>query len=261
MLSLQNATQLDNPAPRPDQNRPLIAVRGVTKAYPTAAGEFLALKGIDLDIYAGEWIGIFGKSGAGKTTLVNMITGVDRLSAGEVLVNGISIHKKSENWRALWRGKNMGIVYQAFNLMPNLSIINNVMLPMDFCGLFQPRISRARAMQLLEQVELEAHAFKSPAEISGGQQQRVAIARALANDPPILVADEPTGRLDSATANTILNIFEDLVRKGKTIVMVTHDHTILKRVSRAIWIADGELAPLPDDLLVHSEGEKADDSA
>ncbi len=219
---------------------PLIALRGVTKAYKTPAGDFFALKGIDAEIHPGEFVGILGKSGAGKSTLVNMLTGVDHLTAGEIWVNGVAVHQLNENQAAPWRGRNLGMIYQSFQLMPTLSLLDNIMLPMDFAGLFRPRRSRERACELLDEVELDEHARKLPANISGGQQQRVAIARALANDPPIIIADEPTGRLDSTTAEHIFQIFEELVRQGKTILMVTHDPGFVRRYSRILWIADGQ---------------------
>jgi putative ABC transport system ATP-binding protein len=220
---------------------PLIRLRDVVKTYETVAGSFTALKGINLDVYPGEFLAITGKSGAGKTTLVNMITGTDTLTSGEVWVGEECVHCMNGNRLAQWRGRNMGIVYQSFHLIPNLSLIDNVMLPMDFCGMYHPRNSRERAFELLKAVELDLHVDKHPAEISGGQQQRVAIARALANDPSILVADEPTGRLDSLTAEVIYHIFEGLVTQGKTIVMVTHDRSAAGRVSRALELQDGEV--------------------
>lgn len=225
----------------------LIELRDVVKIYSTAAGEFTALRGIDLQVGAGEFLGIVGKSGAGKSTLLNMITGVDKLTSGEVVIhsNGtpVSIHGLSEDGIALWRGKNVGIVYQSFQLLPMLTLVENITLPMDLCGMFKPRESRERALELLRLVEIEEHANKLPAFISGGQQQRVAIARALANDPPILVADEPTGSLDSMTADHIFDVFEHLVAdQGKTIIMVTHDNSLASRFSRHLTIADGEIA-------------------
>jgi putative ABC transport system ATP-binding protein len=224
----------------------LIELRNVSKTYSTAAGDFPALREVNLTIQAGEFIGIVGKSGAGKSTLLNMINGVDQLTSGEVIVNDngnwISIHKMSEDQRALWRGKSMGVVYQSFQLLPMLSLIENITLPMDLSENFHPRRSRERAMELLRLVELEEHAEKLPAFISGGQQQRVAIARALANDPAILVADEPTGSLDSVTADHIFDVFEHLVsEQGKTIIMVTHDMGLSGKFSRNLSIADGEL--------------------
>lgn len=225
--------------------KPIVQLRQVNKSYKTLAGDFEALKGITLDIYPGEFIGILGKSGAGKSTLVNMITGADHLSSGEIWVNGKSVHQLHENELALWRGRNLGVVFQSFRLMPNLSILDNVMLPMDFSGHFRIPKSANQAMELLKQVEIEEHARKLPGMISGGQQQRVAIARALANDPPIIIADEPTGRLDSLTADTIMKIFEGLAERGKTVLMVTHDTSFLNRFSRVVWIADGRLTNEP----------------
>jgi len=224
-----------------DAVSPLIQMRGVTKTYASGGRPVQALHGLDLSIYAGEFVCIFGKSGAGKTTLINMITGVDDLTGGEVFVDGVSVHGLSENEMAQWRGENLGVIYQSFHLMPTLTLLQNVMLPMDFCGQYHPLRSPRQATELLRQVELEEHMHKTPSKISGGQQQRVAIARALANDPPIIVADEPTGRLDSVTAETIFSIFTELARRGKTIVMVTHDESFAHRVSRSIHLADGEI--------------------
>ena len=220
---------------------PLIRLRGVVKRYRTAAGDFTALKGIDLDVYPGEFLAIFGKSGAGKTTLVNMLTGVDHLSAGEVWMDGLSIHRLNENQLSLWRGQNLGIIYQSFYLMPSISLLHNVMLPMDVTGAYRRGQSEQRALELLRMVELEDHAHKLPSAISGGQQQRVAIARALANDPPVIVADEPTGRLDSVTAETIFQIFTHLLGQGKTIVMVTHERALVERVNRTLYLSDGQI--------------------
>ena len=222
-------------------NAPLISLRKVAKAYKTPAGDFLALKGIDAEIFPGEFVGIWGKSGAGKSTLVNMISGVDHLTSGEVWVDGVAVHNLSESQAARWRGRSLGVIFQSFQLMPTLTLLENVMLAMDFAGKYRPRQSLERAYELLNEVEIGSHARKLPADISGGQQQRVAIARALANDPPILIADEPTGRLDSATAETVFSIFESLVSKGKTIVMVSHDPSFVRRYSRVLWIADGQL--------------------
>ncbi|MBI5946348.1 MAG: ABC transporter ATP-binding protein [Chloroflexi bacterium] len=224
----------------------IIELLNVSKTYSTAAGDFTALTNVNMKINPGEFLGIVGKSGAGKSTLLNMINGVDQLTSGEVIINSgdenVSIHKMSEDERALWRGRKMGVVYQSFQLLPMLTLVENITLPMDLSDNFKPRESKERAMQLLQLVELEEHANKLPAFISGGQQQRVAIARALANDPPILVADEPTGSLDSITADHIFEVFEHLVTdQGKTIVMVTHDVSLMSRFSRSLTIADGEL--------------------
>jgi putative ABC transport system ATP-binding protein len=222
-------------------SEPLITLDHVVKDYHTAAGPCRALKGRDLRGRAGEWGGARGNPGAGKTTLVNMVTGLDRLTEGEVRVAGIEVHRLGENDLALWRGLNLGVVYQSFQLMPTLNLLDNVLLPMDFCGKYRRRQSVERAIDLLCQVGLEEHIYKLPSATSGGQQQRVAVARALANDPPVIIADEPTGRLDSVTAEVIFTIFEDLVRQGKTIIMVTHDHTLARRMTRVVELADGQL--------------------
>jgi ABC-type lipoprotein export system ATPase subunit len=230
-----------------DSHQPLIRLRQVVKKYQTAAGEFPALNGISVDIYPGKFVGIVGKSGAGKSTLLNMITGVDHLTSGEVVVGGlpgsavVSIHVLSESGLAQWRGRTLGIVYQSFQLLPMLSLLDNIMLPMDLGGRYRPRQSRERAMKLLKLVEMEDQSHKLPAQISGGQQQRAAIARALANDPPILVADEPTGSLDSVTAETIIQVFETLVAAGKTVILATHDHSLDGRFSRRLQISDGAI--------------------
>jgi putative ABC transport system ATP-binding protein len=223
------------------ERQPLIRLRGVGKDYPSPSGPFTALKNVNLDVRPGEFVAVVGKSGAGKTTLVNMITGVDHLTSGEVWIGDTNVHALDENKLAFWRGRQMGVVYQSFHLLPGISLLDNVLLPIDFCGAFRPRQSRERAMTLLREVGLEEHANKLPGQISGGQQQRVAIARALANDPPVVVADEPTGRLDSLTAEVIFEIFQNMVSQGKTIVMVTHDSSLVRRVTRAVTIRDGEL--------------------
>ena len=236
-------------APLTNHPQPLIQLRQVYKIYETAAGDFPALRGINADIYPGEFLGVIGKSGAGKSTLMNMITGVDHLTSGEVVVhkdNGaVSIHTLSEDDLALWRGLSIGVVYQSFQLLPMLTLVENIMLPMDLCGLYNRTDSRARALDLLRMVELEEHAYKLPNYISGGQQQRVAIARALANDPPIIAADEPTGSLDSVTADHVFEVFERLIKNGKTIIMVTHDNSLAPRFSRHLVIQDGEIIPDP----------------
>jgi putative ABC transport system ATP-binding protein len=219
----------------------LIMLKGVKKVYKTEAGDFYALKGIDLTIEKGAFVGIIGKSGSGKSTLVNMITGIDRPTSGEVFMNGTAIHHFDEGQMAKWRGVTMGVVFQFFQLLPTLTVIENVMLPMDFCNKYSPRERHERAMELLALMDVETQANKLPTMISGGQQQRVAIARALANDPPIVVADEPTGNLDSRTADQVFQLFERLVAQGKTFLMVTHDDDLAKRMSRTITIADGQL--------------------
>jgi len=214
----------------------------VTKAYATPAGEFQALKEIDLQIDPGEFVAIIGKSGSGKSTLSNMITGIDRPSRGEVVVAGTAVHRLREGQIAGWRGRNIGVVFQFFQLLPSLTVLENIMLPMDFCSMYAPRERNVRAMHLLEQVDMAEHAGKLPTALSGGQQQRVAIARSLSNDPSIVVADEPTGNLDSRTAEAVFHLFETLVDSGKTIVMVTHDEDLARRVTRAVTITDGQIA-------------------
>jgi len=223
----------------------LIELHHVDKYFKTAAGDYHALKSIDLEIGGGEFVGIIGRSGSGKSTLINMITGIDRPSSGEVLVGETTVHTLSENQMARWRGRNLGIVFQFFQLLPNLTVIENVMMPMDLCNKYPIWERRKQALNLLELVGMHEQADKLPSALSGGQQQRVAIARALANDPPIIVADEPTGRLDSVTAETIIEIFEGLVREGRTILMVSHDPGFLHRYSRVIWLADGRLTAEP----------------
>jgi len=222
-------------------NHPMIDLRDVHKYYKTAVGDFHALSSIDLQINAGEFVSIIGKSGSGKSTLLNMITGIDRPTSGEVYVNGTAVHEMGENRMARWRGLNLGIVFQFFQLLPTISVIENIMLPMDFCRTYPMREREKRALELLEMVELADHAYKLPTALSGGQQQRVAIARALANDPPIVIADEPTGNLDSKTAEAVFALFNDLVTKGKTIIIVTHDSALAKRTHRTALIADGEI--------------------
>jgi putative ABC transport system ATP-binding protein len=225
----------------PAYNTHLIELRQVVKTYESAAGAFTALKGIDLAVNTGEFLAVVGKSGCGKSTLVNMITGIDRPTAGDVVIGGTAVHRLNENQLAMWRGRNVGVIFQFFQLLPTLSIVENVMLPMDFCNVYTPAERKARALRLLNEVEMAEHAHKLPSAISGGQQQRVAIARALATDPPIVVADEPTGNLDSKTAASIFQLFERLVAHGKTILMVTHDPDLAQRVQRAIVMADGEI--------------------
>src|SRR5512138_390253 len=220
---------------------PIIDLHDVHKYYKTAVGDYHALNSIDLQIDPAEFVSIIGKSGSGKSTLLNMITGIDRPSTGEVYVNGTAVHEMGENRMARWRGKNMGVVFQFFQLLPTISVIENIMLPMDFCHTYPMRQREKRALELLEMVELAEHAYKLPTALSGGQQQRVAIARALANDPPIVIADEPTGNLDSKTADSVFELFRNLVAQGKTIIIVTHDSGLAKRTHRTALIADGEI--------------------
>ena len=217
----------------------LIDVKDVVKAYITPVGDFIALDGVDLKIDRGEFVAVVGKSGSGKSTLINMITGIDKPTSGQVCIDGTAVHTLKEGPMAEWRGRTIGVIFQFFQLLPMLSCVENIMLPMDFCNMYTQKERKERALHLLEQVEMVEHAYKLPSEVSGGQQQRVAIARAMANDPPILAADEPTGNLDSKTADSIFELFETLVSNGKTIVMVTHDNELANRVNRTITLADG----------------------
>ncbi|MCP5014224.1 MAG: cyclic nucleotide-binding domain-containing protein [Ketobacter sp.] len=223
------------------QSKHLIELKEVIKVYETPAGPFTALKGVNLQVDKGEFVAVIGKSGSGKSTLINTITGIDRPTVGQVLIGGTPIHTLNENQIAVWRGRNLGVIFQFFQLLPTLTLIENVMLPMEFCRLYTPAERKDRAMHLLELVEMAEQADKLPSAVSGGQQQRVAIARALANDPDVLVADEPTGSLDSKTADAIFELFENLVDQGKTILMVTHDRDLAGRVKRVVLIADGEI--------------------
>jgi ABC-type lipoprotein export system ATPase subunit len=219
----------------------LIQLRQVVKQYKTTAGEYLALRGVNVDIPTSEFVAIVGKSGSGKSTLLNMITGIDHPTSGEVIVNGTNIYRMTESERALWRGCNLGIVFQFFQLMPMLTLLENTMLPMDYCNVYTPGERPERAMELLQLVGLEQQAHKLPTAVSNGQQQTAAIARALATDPPIIVADEPTGNLDSRSSDGIIGLFNQLVEQGKTIILVTHDPTITKRTYRTLIISDGEI--------------------
>lgn len=219
----------------------MIDIRKVVKTFRNAAGEFTVLKGIDLQIRRGEFVAIVGKSGSGKSTLLNMFTGIDHPTSGQVIVNGTDLYAMSESQRSLWRGRNLGIVFQFFQLLPMLSLLENVMLPMDYVGMYDFDERPRRAMALLDLVGLKDFAHKLPAAVSSGQQQSAAIARAMATDAPLLVADEPTGNLDSRSAGVIMDLFDSLVAQGKTIVMVTHDPTLTLRTSRTVIISDGEL--------------------
>jgi putative ABC transport system ATP-binding protein len=220
----------------------LIKLNDVSKVYKTDAGDFPALKKIDLCFGEGEFASIMGKSGSGKSTLINMITGIDHPSDGSVRVGGADVHRMNEGELAVWRGRTMGVVFQFFQLLPMLSVLENTMLPMDFCNVYEPNEREERAMALLEMLDLRDVAEDLPAALSGGQQQIAALARALANDPPIIVADEPTGNLDSRTAEQILDIFADLAaKKGKTIIIVTHDPDLGMRTQRQVLLSDGEL--------------------
>jgi len=222
-------------------NGPLIELRQVVKTYVSPAGDFAALKNVDLQVYRNEFVAVIGKSGSGKSTLINTVTGIDGPTSGEVLVCGTPIHMLDESALAVWRGRNVGVIFQFFQQLPTLTLAENVMLPMELGRLYSPRVRRARAIELLDQVGMAEQADRLPSAISGGQQQRVAIARALANDPDVLVADEPTGSLDTRTADAVFDLFEQFVAQGKTMLMVTHDRDLASRVSRVVLIAEGEI--------------------
>jgi putative ABC transport system ATP-binding protein len=219
----------------------IVQVVDVIKSFPLGGGEITILKGISFDVSRGEFVSIVGPSGNGKSTLLNMITGIDRPTGGQVIVTGRQVHKMSENQLASWRGERVGIVFQFFQMLPSLSLLQNIMLPMDLARKYSPRQRRERAMSLLETVSLADQAHKLPGMVSGGQQQRAAIARALANDPDLLIADEPTGNLDTRTAGDIFDLFSELVAQGKTLLMVTHDKELARRVPRVVEIIDGKI--------------------
>jgi putative ABC transport system ATP-binding protein len=221
----------------------MISLQQVSKTYETPAGKYSALKNIDLEIRGGEFVGVVGKSGSGKSTLLNMVAGIDRPSTGSVAVAGTEIHALSENRLAIWRGRNVGFVFQFFQLLPTLTAAENVMLPMDFSKTLPFRERRKRALALLDRVAVGAHADKLPATLSGGEQQRVAIARALANEPPLVLADEPTGNLDSVTATAILDLFRAMANRGTTVVIATHEADIARVIDRRIEISDGKIQP------------------
>jgi ABC-type lipoprotein export system ATPase subunit len=234
----QEATQF---LPAASYGDTAIQMRKIVKTFKTSAGDFTALRGIDMDFQPGEFVGVTGKSGSGKSTLVNMITGIDRPTSGEVQVGDTLLHSLGESEMARWRGQNLGIVFQFYQLLPMLSLVENVMLPMDFADRYAPSERESRALELLDMVGLADYAHKMPAAVSGGQQQAAAIARALANDPQYLIADEPTGNLDSRTAGHIFDLFMQLSRDGKTVIMITHDPSLADRMSRQVVISDGEI--------------------
>ena len=222
-------------------NYQLIELRDVVKTYETEAGDLTVLKNVSLKVQPGEFVGVVGPSGSGKSTLLNMITGIDRPSTGQVLVSGEAVHELNENELARWRGRNVGVIFQFFQLLPTLTVLENVMLPMDFCNVYRPRQRAERALHLLNLVGIADQAHKLPSALSGGQQQRAAIARALANDPPLLVGDEPTGNLDTDTADQVFVLFQDLVDAGKTLVIVTHDQGLSERMGRVLHLLDGHI--------------------
>jgi putative ABC transport system ATP-binding protein len=220
---------------------PFIALRNVGKSYSTHSGCFAALRNINLEIARGEFVGIVGHSGSGKSTLLNLISGIDRATIGELFVNDIALHALREGALARWRGRSVGIVFQFFQLLPTLTVVENVMLPMDLCAQWPARERDGRARALLEQLGVADQAHKLPATLSGGQQQRVAIARALANGPSVLLADEPTGNLDSRNAAMIFELFTSLAEQGQTIIAATHDAGVHRVCTRTVAIADGEI--------------------
>ena len=240
---MENTITIEEPATSAGRrsSHTLISLRGVSKWYDTPSGRFVAVKDVDLDVRPGECIAVVGKSGSGKTTLINVITGIDSPSSGQVQVAGAAVHSTSQEQLAVWRGRNVGVIFQFFQLLPTLTVAENVMLPMDFCGTYPSAGRRPRALDLLERLGIADQAAKLPADLSGGQQQRAAIARALANDPPILVADEPTGNLDSKTADDVMSLFATLAREGKTVLVVTHERDVSRFFTRTIALADGAI--------------------
>ena len=238
-----------NPSSNNDQFAPqhLIHIHEVVKAYLTPVGDFIALDGVDLQVDEGEFVAVVGKSGSGKSTLINMITGIDKPTSGLVYVGGVPVHTLKEGPMAEWRGRNVGVIFQFFQLLPMLSCLENIMLPMDFCNMYSGNERKERALHLLELVSMQEHAHKLPSEVSGGEQQRVAIARAMANDPPILAADEPTGNLDSKTADAVFAVFEELIDRGKTIVMVTHEEDIAVYGDHRLYLRDGRIDRIEGD--------------
>lgn len=217
----------------------LIDLAGVTKSFLTPHGRYDALKDISLRIERGQMIAITGKSGSGKSTLLNMITGIDKPTRGRVIIDGVEINGLKESRLAAWRGRHIGIVFQFFQLIPTLTVAENVMLPMDLCSTFPGKERRRRALSLLDQVGVVDQADKLPAMLSGGQQQRASIARALANDPPILIADEPTGNLDSKNAEAVFEFFAALSGQGKTVLVVTHEKEFIRYFHQSAVLSDG----------------------
>ena len=221
--------------------RSLISLRGVSKVYPSTAGRVEALEDVDLEVGSSELLAIIGKSGSGKSTLINLLTGIDSPTAGQIRVAQTDVHSLDQEALARWRGRSVGIVFQFFQLLPSLTIAENVMLPMDFCNTYPARERRPRAQSLLVELGIGEQADKLPSALSGGQQQRAAIARALANDPPLLVADEPTGNLDSRTAEDVMKLFAACAKAGKTVVMATHERDLGRYFARSVTLADGRV--------------------
>jgi len=223
------------------QNSPVITLKRITKSFELGSGKFDALKNVHLEIESGRLVAITGKSGSGKSTLLNVISGIDKPTTGNVVINGVSVENLSESALAAWRGKNIGIVFQFFQLIPTLTILENVVLPMEFCNSYPKAERKKRAQALLDRVGIGEQSGKFPQSLSGGQQQRAAIARALANDPPIIIADEPTGNLDSQNAIAIFELFSQLTHLGKTVIVVTHEREFAHYFEHTIAIADGSI--------------------
>lgn len=234
-------TSLLKPVARFATAAPIVSLRAIGKTYDTPAGPFAALTDITLSLEAGAFLAVVGKSGSGKTTLANLLTGIDSATSGDIHFGNVLLNGKSEEELTAWRGRNVGVVFQFFQLLPTLTVVENVMLPMDFCRFGRPQDRRPRALALLEKLGIAEQAEKLPADLSGGQQQRAAIARALANDPPLLVADEPTGNLDSRTTTEVMDLFRGLTEEGKTVVMVTHERDLGDYFTDTIELADGRM--------------------
>jgi len=235
----QNETKSQDPQHRDDY---IIDLRQIVKTYESPSQPFTALQDVNLRIRAGEFVAVVGKSGSGKTTLLNVLAGIDRPTSGAVSVAGTQLHSLSESQLAEWRGRTIGLVFQFFQLLPTLTVAENVMLPMDFAGIIPAAERRSRALELLDGVSIRDQAGKLPVTLSGGEQQRAAIARALANDPPILMADEPTGNLDEATRTSVLELFAKLNSGGRTIIVVTHERDISRYTDRQVTLVDGRVA-------------------
>ena len=238
-MNVSHATQKET---KSQHGETIIDLHQLTKTYEGPAGAFTALKGIDLQVRPGEFIAVVGRSGSGKTTLLNLLAGIDRLTSGEITIAGMRMNSLSESRLAEWRGRNVGLVFQFFQLLPTLTVAENVQLPMDFAKNIPTAKRRSRSLELLDRVGIQDQADKLPAMLSGGQQQRAAIARALANDPPILLADEPTGNLDSMTGTSVLKLFAELNADGRTIIMVTHERDAQSFTARQVTLVDGLVA-------------------
>ncbi len=218
---------------------PFVQVKRLVKTFDTPAGPLNVLRGIDLDIHQGDFIALVGPSGSGKTTFLNMVTGIDAPTGGDVQVDGVDVVRTPQRQLTRWRGRNVGIVFQFFQLLPTLTVLQNVKMPMDFCGVYEPQERKDRAMDLLDRLGIADQAYKTPDMLSGGQQQRVAIARALANDPPLIIGDEPTGNLDRMSAANVFSIFHEMREQGRTVLVVTHDRELVHDVPQIMVLTDG----------------------